>query len=127
MGNAAAGTALAQLMDGNTDSAGKWFARAAERYRESYADAPPASWGRPIGILKARLLAGDWDGAAVDAEWTLERDAAAAASPIGRYAAGLALLFLGRDEEARPFAASLRTNADFPAEAGYALARTPAQ
>src|SRR5262245_14843412 len=70
---------------------------------------------------------GDWDGAAVDAEWTLERDAAAAASPIGRYAACLALLILGRDEEARPIAHGLRTNADFPAEVGDALAMIAAQ
>ena len=127
MGNAAAGTALAELMDGNTDLARTWFGRAAERYRESYADAPPGSWGRPIGILKARLLAGDWDSARADAQWTLEQDAAAAASPIGRYAACLALLTLARDEEARAIADSLRTNADFPAEVGDALAMIAAQ
>ena len=127
MGNAAAGTALAELMDGKRHSAHEWFARAAERYRESYADAPPASWGRPIGILKARLLAGDWDNAAVDAHWTLEQDAVAAASPIGRYAACLACLILGRDEEARPIADGLRTNPDFPAEVGDALVMIAAQ
>jgi hypothetical protein len=114
-------------MDGNTHSAGEWFARAAERYRESYVDAPPASWGRPIGILKARLLADDWVNAAVDAHWTLEQDAAAAASPIGRYAACLAFLILGCDEEARPIADSLRTNADFPAEVADALTMIAAQ
>jgi hypothetical protein len=127
MGNAAAGTALAKLMDGKKPSAREWFVRAAERYRESYADAPPASWGRPIGILKARLLAADWDSAAVEAHWTLEQDAAAAASPIGRYAACLAFLILGRDEEARSIADSLRTNADFPTEVGDALAMIAAQ
>ena len=127
MGNAAAGTALAELMDGNRHSAQEWFARAAERYRESYADAPPSSWGRPIGILKASLLAGDWENAAVDAHWTLEQDAAAAASPIGRYAACLAFLILGRDDEARPIADGLRTNADFPAQVGDALATIAAQ
>lgn len=127
MGNAAAGTALAELMNGNTQSAREWFARAAERYRESYEDAPPASWGRPIGILKARLLAGEKAGAVADAQWTLEQDAAAAVSPIGRYAACLAFLVLGRDAEARPIADSLRTNADFPTEVGDALAMIAAQ
>ena len=29
--------------------------RAAERYRESWPDAPPGSWGRPIGAMKSRL------------------------------------------------------------------------
>ena len=63
MGNAAGGAALALLMDGRPDEAAGWFARAAERYRESFADAPPGSWGRPIGAIKARVLAGDWPGA----------------------------------------------------------------
>jgi hypothetical protein len=127
MGNAAAGTALAALMDGDTKSAGEWFARAAERYRESYDHAPPASWGRPIGILKARVLGGDWNGAADDARWTLEQNAPEAVSPIGRYAACLALLVLGRDEEARPLADGLRTNEDFPSHVGDALAMIAAR
>ena len=87
MGNAAGGAGLALLMDGRRDEAGTWFARAAERYRESFAEAPPGSWGRPIGAVKARLLAGDWDGARADAEWALDVDSRNAESPIGRYAA----------------------------------------
>ena len=122
MGNAAAGAAIAELMDGNMGSAREWFAKAVERYRESYEHAPPNSWGRPIGILKARILAGDWEGADEDARWTLEQGAAEAESPIGRYAACLALLVLARDEEARPLADGLRTHGDFPAPVGDALA-----
>jgi len=122
MGNAAAGAALAELMGGNTASAREWFARAAERYRESYEHAPPASWGRPIAILKARVLAGDQDAAAADAEWTRDQSAAEAASPIGRYASCLALLILGRDEEARTLAQALRSNSDFPTAVGDSLA-----
>jgi hypothetical protein len=127
MGNAAAGAGLAELMGGNTDSAGKWFATAVERYRESYEHAPPGSWGRPIGILKARILAGDWDGAELDARWTLEQNPAEAPSPVGRYAACLALLVLGRDEEARVLADGLRTNADFLTPVGDAMAMIAAQ
>jgi hypothetical protein len=127
IGNAAAGRALAELMRGNTESAREWFARAAERYRESYEHAPPASWGRPIGILKARVLAADWDAATADAQWTLEQNAAEAASPIGRYAGCLALLILGRDEEARTVADGLRTNDDFPSDVGDALGMIAAQ
>jgi hypothetical protein len=127
MGNAAGGAGLARLMDGNTTDALDWFARAVERYRESYELAPPGSWGRPIAILKARILAGDWDGAEADARWTLEENAAEAQSPIGRYAATLALLVLGRDEEARVLAAGLRTHDDFPASVGDALAFIAAQ
>jgi len=127
MGNAAAGVGLARLMGGNTEDAREWFARAVERYRESYELAPPGSWGRPIAILKARILAGDWDGAESDARWTLEQDAADADSPIGQYAATLALLVLGRDEEARVLADGLRTRDDFPAPVGDALAHIAAE
>jgi hypothetical protein len=127
MGNAAAGVAIAELMGGNPGSAREWFAKAVERYRESYDHAPPNSWGRPIGILKARILAGDWEGAEEDATWTLDQGAAEAESPIGRYAGCLALLVLARDEEARPLADGLRTDGDFPAPVGDALALIAAQ
>ena len=43
-------------------------------------------------------------------------------SPIGRYAACLALLVLGRDAEARPLADALRTENGFPHDVGDALA-----
>jgi hypothetical protein len=127
MGNAAGGAGLARLMDGVTDEAREWFARAVERYRESYDLAPPGSWGRPIAILKARILAGDWDAAEADARWTLEQGPAEAESPIGRYAAALALLVLGHDNEARVLADALRTHDDFPAPVGDALAFIAAQ
>jgi hypothetical protein len=127
MGNAAGGAGLARLMDGDTDQAREWFARAVERYRESYGLAPPGSWGRPIAILKARILAGDWDDAEADARWTLEQGPAEAESPIGRYAATLALLVLGRDDEARVLADALRTHDGFPAPVGDALAFVAAQ
>jgi len=127
MGNAAAGAGLAELMGGSTAAAREWFARAVERYRESWDDAPPASWGRPIGMLKARVLAGDWEGAASDAEWTMGQGAVDAESPIGRYAACLALLVLGRDEEARVLADGLRTHDGFPSDVGDALAMIAAE
>jgi hypothetical protein len=122
MGNAAGGAGLAYLMDGRPDAAHEWFERAVERYRESFPLAPPGSWGRPIGMIKARILAGDWAGAEEDSEWTLEQGPAEAESPIGRYAACLALLVLGRDDEARVLADGLRTHAHFPAAVGDALA-----
>jgi hypothetical protein len=122
MGNAAAGAGLAQLMGGNTGAAREWFAKAVERYRESWEHAPPGSWGRPIGMLKAHVLSADWDGARLDAKWTLEQGAAESQSPIGRYAGCLALLLLGRDEDARVLADGLRTHDGFPSDAGDALA-----
>jgi hypothetical protein len=127
MGNAAAAAGLALLMDGNTAEAREWFATAVARYHESYEHAPPDSWGRPIAIVKARILGGDWTGAEADARWTLEQAAAEADSPIGRYAACLASLVLGRDEEARALADELRTHAAFPSAVGDALAMISAQ
>ena len=127
MGNAAAGAGLAQLMGGNTDAARAWFVEAVERYRESYEHAPADSWGRPIGILKARILAEDWSGAEADAQWTLEHGAAEAESPIGRYAGCLALLVRGHDAEARVLADGLRTHDGFPRPVGDALAMIAAQ
>jgi hypothetical protein len=121
MGNAAGGAGLALLMLGACDEAGVWFARAAERYRESFEHAPPSSWGRPIGAMKARLLAGDREGAEGDARWALALGTAEAESPIGRYAACLALLVLARDAEARLLAASLQGRDDFPGDVADGL------
>jgi hypothetical protein len=122
MGNAAYGAGLAALMAGRDEEARTWLDLAARRYRESFADAPPGSWGRPIGALKARLLAGDAAGAEDEARWALEAGAADAESPIGRYAACLALLTLGRNEDARVHADAIRTRDDFPSAVGDALA-----
>ena len=118
-GNIAYAAGLALLMAGDPD-AGEWLRRAAACWRESWRGGE--SWGRPIGALKASLLAGDE--AAVDelAHWTLELGCATADSPIGRYAAALALLALERWPEARHVAESLRERDDFPRDVAAALA-----
>ena len=67
------------------------------------------------------MLAGDWSAAAESARWPLEAGAATADSPIGRYAAALALLVLGRDVEARHVAGGLRDREDFPPAVADAL------
>lgn len=125
MGNAAGAAGLCELMAGRDGR--EWFARAAERYRESWEHAPPGSWGRPIGALKARVLAGDWDAAAEEARWALEAGAAESDSPIGRYAAALALLVLGDWDDARVHADYVRTHDGFPKEVGDALAFVAAE
>jgi hypothetical protein len=120
MGNAAGAAGLCALMSGGDSRA--WFARAAESYRESWPDAPEGSWGRPIGAVKARILAGDWDAAAVDAQWALEAGAAESESPIGRYAAALAFAVLGEWDDVRVHADYARTHESFPNEVADALA-----
>jgi hypothetical protein len=119
LGNAAWAAGLCLLMDGNRDESAEWLRRAAGRYRESWEDAPPDSWGRPIAAMKALLLAGD--DAAPAADWALDAGAAEAESPIGRYAAALASLVLGRDVEARMLAETLVGRDDFPRDVADAL------
>ena len=118
---AAGGVGLARLMQGREAEAASWFTRSAERYRESWRDAPPASWGRLIGALKARVLARDWEGAEADARWALEQDSAADGSPIGAYAAMLAHLILGQDSEATQLRGALEDEEAFPAAVAAAL------
>lgn len=114
MGNAAWAAGLSLLMLGRRDEAAVWLVRAADRYRESWPDAPPGSWGRPIGAMKSRLIAGDRDGALEDARWALDAGAAESESPIGRYAAALARLVRDEDAEAGRLAATLQNRDDFP-------------
>jgi hypothetical protein len=121
-GNAAYAAGLALLMAGDPRAV-EWLRRAAARWRESWdAGAPADAWGRPIGALKASLLADDEPALEVLAPWTLELGTATAESPIGRYAATLALLVLGRWPEARHVAESLRERDDFPRDVADALA-----
>jgi hypothetical protein len=118
---AAGGAGLARLMQGRAGEAAGWFARSAERYRESWADAPPGSWGRLIGAVKSRILAGDWERAAADARWALEQGPQESDSPIGAYAAALASLTLGDDRGAAVQTERLG-EADFPGPVAAALA-----
>ena len=120
LANSAWAAGLSYLMAGEGEAAAEWLRRAAKRYRESWdAGAPPDAWGRPIASMKALLLAGDDASAA--ARWALDAGAADAASPIGRYAAALALLVLGDDVEARAVGSTLREAADFPEAVADAL------
>jgi hypothetical protein len=114
MGNAAWAAGLSLLMLGRVEESNDWLERAADSYRESWPLAPPGSWGRPIGAMKSRLIAGDLEGAADDARWALDADAAVSGSLIGRYAAALALLVRGDDAAAAPLAASLHRVEGFP-------------
>jgi hypothetical protein len=107
MGNAAWSAGLCLLMLGRRVDAEEWLVLAAETYRQSWPDAPAGSWGRPIGAMKSRLIAGDLAGAREDARWALEAGAAGSESPIGRYAAALAKLVLEQDDEAAELARSL--------------------
>jgi hypothetical protein len=118
LANAAWAAGLSLRMLGDEAGAREWLVRSAARYRESWdAGAPPDAWGRPIAAMKALLIAGEDASAA--AEWALDAGAAAAESPIGRYAGTLALLVLGRNGDAAAVAATL--DPPFPADVAAAL------
>jgi hypothetical protein len=114
LANSAWAAGLCLLMDGDRDGAAEWLRRAAARYRESWS---PGAWGRPIGAMKALLIAEDDAGDA--ARWALDAGAAEAESSIGRYAGTLALLVLGRDDEAAELVATL--GEEFPSDVADAL------
>jgi tetratricopeptide (TPR) repeat protein len=116
----AAGLACAML--GRLDEAGTWLRLAADEYATSWHAAPAGSWGRPIAILRCRLLADDTEGARADASAALEAGAAAASGPIGGYCAALALLVLGRDAEAAPIAERIADEGLEPVAVAHALA-----
>jgi len=118
LANSAWTAGLSLFMDGDRDEAALWLRRSAERYRESWdAGGAPDAWGRPIGAMKALLVAGaDASGAA---RWALDAGAVKAESPIGRYAGVLALLVLGRDEEAAALTDTLGDG--FPSDVADAL------
>jgi hypothetical protein len=123
LGNAAWAAGLSLLMDGDREGAAEWLVRSAERYSESWdAGGAPDAWGRPIAALKALLLAGEnhASNTVLLAEWALEIGAVSAESPIGRYAGTLALLVLGRDEEAAALAETLSGDG-FPEDVAAAL------
>ncbi len=123
LGNSAWAAGLSLLAAGDREGAADWLRRSAARYRESWdAGGSSDAWGRPIGAMKALLIAGD--DASGAAHWTLEtclgisyRDSSV--SPIGRYAGTLALLVLGRDGEAAEVVATL--GEDFPSDVADAL------
>jgi hypothetical protein len=118
LANSAWAAGLSLLMAGDREGAAEWLQRSAERYRESWdVGASHDAWGRPIGAMKALLIAGA--SAEEVARWTLEIGARQAESPIGRYAASLALLVLSRDEEAALLAESL--TGDFPDDVAAAV------
>jgi hypothetical protein len=121
LGNVAYATGLALLMAGS-DAAAPWLDRAAARWRESWdRGAATDAWGRPVGALKAALLAGDERSVGELALWTLSLEPVGAASSIGLYAATLALLALGRFGEAAVPGATLRGRDDFPDDVAAGL------
>ena len=78
---------------------------AARLYRASWEVAPPASYGRLIGMLKAAVIAGDATAEAAYARTEVPPDAD---SPPAAYARAIAALVEGDDATAASAAAAMR-------------------
>jgi hypothetical protein len=116
----AAGLSAAML--GERAEAAAFLRRAAEEYETSWRAAPPGAWGRPIAMLRCRLMAGDGDGTRRAAEAALAAGAEEATGPIGGYCAALALLVTGRDAEAGEVAGRIAEEGLEPVAVAHALA-----
>lgn len=86
------GQAHRLLLGGDRDAARPLFAQAADRYRASWEAAPPGAYGRLIGMLKARVLAGD---ATEAARYAREQIGEEGGSPPSWYALAIVGLALG--------------------------------
>lgn len=102
------------LLRGDAAQANTRFRAAAERYRASWEVAPPRSYGRLIGLLKASILSGD---GGHDAVYVREALGDACDSPPACYALAIAALAQGDDTAALPAIEGMR-------EGGEPFART---
>ena len=93
------------LLAGDVDSAHQMFDAASRRYRASFECAPPASYGRLVGMLKAAVIAGDPDDAA---EYARAAIGGAEPTPTAAYVEALVALVTGDDDGAERAAAVMR-------------------
>ena len=80
------------LLAGDAATARAMLEAAARRYRASYELAPPASYGRLIGMMKAAVLSGDVADAVDDAVFAAGELEWVEATPAAGYAGGPAAL-----------------------------------
>ncbi len=99
------GRAHRALLGGDAEAAGAALREASGQYRESWEAAPPASYGRLVGMVKAAILAGDGDEAA---EYVRAQIEDPGASPPAHYALAMAALVLGDDAAAARSAVAMR-------------------
>lgn len=93
------GEAHAALLAGDRDAARATYERAVEQYRASWALAPPKSYGRLVGLVKAGVLAGQAAPAAAEVRAALDGDEAAEGSPVASYVLAVAAVIAGDDDE----------------------------
>jgi hypothetical protein len=93
------------LLAGNAEGARALLREAAVAYRGSWELAPPRSFGRLVGMLKAAVIAG---GGADEASYVRAQVGPEGDSPASWYALGIVALVEGDDPLARRAAAGMR-------------------
>ncbi len=120
------GEGLRALLDGDEDRGRERLREAVARYRASWELAPPRSFGRLVGMLKAAVIAGD----AADAAAYAREQAGEGDSPPSAYVLAMAALVRGDDAGARAAAGGMRAGSPAfvrAADAIEALARGDAE
>jgi hypothetical protein len=101
------------LMAGDRPAAREAFLSAADLYRQSWEEAPPRSYGRLVGMLKATALSGEDPASVAEyAREALAEDPGARDSPTAAYALALAALVESDDEGAGQLAEVMRSGSD---------------
>jgi hypothetical protein len=103
------GAAYRRLLDGEAAEAREALGEVARIYRSSWEKAPPRSFGRLAGYLKASILAGRAEEAAA---FVRSEIGAAGDSPVSWYVLGLAALLEGDREAALRAAEGIREGLD---------------
>ena len=118
------GEGLRALLDGDEDTGRARLAEAVERYRASWELAPPRSFGRLVGMLKAAVI-GDADPAGAAA---YAREAVPEAdSPPSTYVRAIAALVEDDDAAAAEFAEGMREGSPAFGRAADAIAALSAR
>ena len=120
------GEGLRLLLDGDEEGGRERLRAAVERYRASWELAPPRSFGRLIGMLKAAIILGDAEEAAAYAQAQVGE----ADSPPSWYVVAMAALVSGDDDAAVTAAEGMRAGSSAfgrAADALEALARRDAR
>lgn len=106
------GEAQRALLAGDLPAARQAFAAAADLYRRSWEDAPPQSYGRLVGMLKAAILAGEGPAQALYVREALADEDATLSSPTASYARALAALTEDDDAAAHRFSEAMRSGSE---------------
>jgi hypothetical protein len=109
---AAEGRAHAALLDGDHEGARATYAEAADLYRRSWALAPPKSYGRLVGLLKASIIGAAGRSAAEEVRDELREDPDADGSPVAAYVRAIAAVAVGDDDAVPGYAATMERRGD---------------